>query len=206
MFAPRGQTQASPRPVAVLRRTLTPDVHLNRSLWSHLDTAISPPYGSYLPLGPANTTRGQETYGAALLIAALVLADTSDLSCSLRTPIEVNLVLRRRRADSPGLTASRPGPRTGERHGLTTLIFRGSIARHSPSLSTRRSRPHRAATQDSLPARGPALPGRGGYLLGSIERFLGHIMLPVPPSRVKQGAIAEFARAWETKQILLLRD
>src|SRR5271157_5010807 len=55
------------------------------------------------------------------------------------------------------------GPRVTQRRRLTTMAFRGSITRRLISLSTLRSGGYPLATQDSLPAAGPALPDGIGY-------------------------------------------
>jgi len=51
------------------------------------------------------------------------------------------------------------------------MVFRGSIARRLIWLPTLRRGGYPPATQDSLPAAGPALPDGVGYPQGSSERF-----------------------------------
>src|SRR5690606_32500138 len=75
-------------------------------------------------------------------------------------------------------------------------MFRGSIARHFPSLSTLRSRPRGTTTQDSLPAAGQRY--RAGMVTRWVpkDRFLVTSCFQSPVLRVKQDAIAEVARLW----------
>jgi len=65
------------------------------------------------------------------------------------------------------------------------MKFRGSITQRLISLSTLRREGRPSATQDSLPAAGPALPGGIGYPQGFDERF--HIADSPFPSFVAQG-------------------
>jgi hypothetical protein len=51
------------------------------------------------------------------------------------------------------------------------MVFRGSITQRLISLSTLRREGRPSATQDSLPAAGPALPDGIGYPQGSDKRF-----------------------------------
>jgi len=134
----------SSQPVAVLRRTLTPDVHLDRSLCSLLNTVSRPPR-IRLSQWSSGPNHGP---GACWAVPPRnrFFSRTRQIS---PVPWEPPSRLARFSApvapDSPGHTASRLGPRNGSSHGLTTLLFRGSIDGHSSSLSTLRSRPHCAA-------------------------------------------------------------
>src|ERR1700733_8916267 len=56
------------------------------------------------------------------------------------------------------------------RRRLAAKRFRGSIARCLISLSTLRRGSRLPATQDSLPAAGPALPDGIGYPQGSLQK------------------------------------
>ena len=105
-FAPRGRLRGQPPPtVAVLRRTLTSDVRFGRSLSSaNRETGCSLPDPVSCPprirLSPWSDERNHGP-GACCAVPPrnrLCLTDTSDLSCSLGTPLEVDLVLRPRRA------------------------------------------------------------------------------------------------------------
>jgi hypothetical protein len=78
------------------------------------------------------------------------------------------------------------------------MEFRGSIAQRLISLSTLRREGYPSATQDSLPAAGPALPDGIGYPQGSEERF--HITDPPFPSFLAQGQIRFSVYATFTKR------
>jgi hypothetical protein len=74
--------------------------------------------------------------------------------------------------EPPGHEVVRRGPRHAKTEGYPRVSqSRGSIAGRGHSLSTLRGVGCPAATQDSLPAAGQALPGGIGYPQGSYERF-----------------------------------
>ena len=84
---------------------------------------------------------------------------------------------RRDRARQAIAALSARPPSTATTTAPAMSHFRGSITRPSHSLSTLRSAGHPAATQDSLPAAGQALPGGIGYPQGSLERFQSSLHL-----------------------------
>ena len=79
------------------------------------------------------------------------------------------------RVDLPDMA---PAPDNNE--GSPRRCFRGSIARLLIALSTLRRGSYPPATQDSLPAAGPALPDGIGYPQGSDERFRALGCPPLP--------------------------
>ena len=106
------------------------------------------------------------------------------LPSSRETLLIIRPVLRPRRDRAgplgPGLTCSTWPPHLTTTKAHHILCFRGSIARLLISLSTLRRGGYPSATQDSLPAAGPALPDGIGYPQGSDERFRAISCPPLP--------------------------
>ena len=82
--------------------------------------------------------------------------------CPALRPRRIGIVRPLRRADAAPILTTRKA---------TAMNFRGSITRLWHWLSTLCRMGHPTATQDSLPAAGPALPDGLGYPQGSDERF-----------------------------------